>query len=536
MAKILIGTDLDQIVEFPTHKMTAEEQKDWCYRNQVRIKELGTKALTRLESWSKQAELIERKYRIEDDILLKRVIVSDWLTSEIQDLTTSYKHGQQAMDELQRNLDQLVAQSAQTQDHIQVVMQKVEAATERLETNMQDLQAAHKRHDRASSKLVAALTYGGLGDMAEPSDMETEKEPKKEEVEKETTDDVSESQLEENKQILLGRDKEFDHLKRDRQLLLREEERLLSMFTMGEDRLVETEYVKTLKLSIEHYRDRFYHLEQRRADIERKMDQATASRRQLIDQSKSEKVAQSMTMETELRRLEGDLNRIRGQRDHFQLLVEEQKAKDARDKEAQDKIVASANEGKTRIAALEARILELKASSEPVVTEAFEAVQAKLKHARVVLASLETIEKRSVSSNVFSNEAMKQLLTQFKADPAIVAYDQVKTEADIVAMMNDFLEKNESHLLQEIDRVAGIYGKLEEQQNKHVFDLAQKRDQAVKLQTEKSKYAQTFGSLISAKEKQLAVVTGLRTTNEKQQELVKQLEEKERSLEYQVVI
>lgn len=475
--------------------MTPDEQKEWCYRNQVLVKELGTKALTRLESWSKQAELIERKYRLEDDIMLKRVLVSDWLTAEIQDLKYSYKHGQVAMGELQKNLDSLLNQSDIIQSNIQVAMTEVDAAAERLEISIQELNAAYKRQDRASSKLVAALNYGGLGDMAEGKANETkeikeeqkiETSPKPETVD-ETTEQATKNQLEENKIILLARDKEFDNLKRDRQLLLREEERLLSMFTMGEDRLVETEYAKTLKLSIEHYRDRCYYLEQRRTDIERKMDKVTATRRLLIDQSKSEKVAQGMTMEAELRRLEGDLNRIRGQRDHFQLLVEEQRAKDAREKEAQEKVISLANQGKLRIAALDKRIVELKAEQElkaPFSTEVaeFEKIQAKLNHMRVLLSSLEMIEKRSV--NIFSSDGMKQILEKYKKDPLWEVYDQVKTDSQVLAMMIEFLEKNEGHLLQEIDRVAGIYGKLEEQQNKKVFDLAQKKDQALKLQTE----------------------------------------------------
>lgn len=50
------------------------------------------------------------------------------------------------------------------------------------------------------------------------------------------------------------------------------------------------------------------------------------------------------------------------------------------------------------------------------------------------------------------------------------------------------------------------------------------------------KYAQTFGSLLSAKEKQMSTVLSLKATREKQQELIKQLEEKEKNLEIQVVL
>ena len=178
------------------------------------------------------------------------------------------------------------------------------------------------------------------------------------------TEQVIKTQLEEHKLILTTREKEIDELKRDRQLLLRDEERLLSMFTMGEERLSETEYVKVLQLSIEHYRDRCHHLEQKRVDIEREMDKVSAMRQQLMEQVKSEKVSQGIALEAEMRRLESDLNRIRGQRDGLQGLVEEQTNKDLRDKEARDKIISFANQGKLRISALETRITKLKADQE----------------------------------------------------------------------------------------------------------------------------------------------------------------------------
>ncbi|KAG2204484.1 hypothetical protein INT46_005413 [Mucor plumbeus] len=552
MAKILIGAELPEPSELPHRNLSIDQQKDWSYRNQLALKEIGTKSLTRLESWSQQADLIQRKYRLEDDIMLKRVIVSDWLKTEIQDLHTSYKRGQQVMIELQKSLDSLLEQMNLVKGNVKMATIEVTSAAERLDDCVQELALACKRQDRNKSQLVAALGYGGLGDLAErPTETDnTMKEetkqiqPKKEGIEESTVsasmaEQAIKTQFEEHKLILASREKEFENLKRDRQLLLRDEERLLSMFTMGEDRLLETEYVKTLKLSIEHYRDRCYHLEQRRTDIEREMDKISASRQQLVEQVKSEKMAQGTTMEAEMRRLEGDLNRIRGQRDHFQLLVEEQKIKEGRERESQEKIISFANQGKTRIASLETRINRLKAEQEmagPFAKEAntFNELKSNLSHLNILLSSLEMIEKRTTPMHLSSLTALEQQLGKWKSNTLIEEFDSISNETQKSNLMIEFLEKNEGHLLEEIDRVAGIYDRLEEQQNKKVFDLAQKRDQALKLQAEKSKYAQTFASLISAKERQIAAVSSLRMTKEKQQELIRQLEEKEKSLELQV--
>ncbi|KAL9536971.1 hypothetical protein MBANPS3_012201 [Mucor bainieri] len=549
MAKILIGVELPEPSELPHRNLSVEQQKEWCYRNQLALKEIGTKTLTRLESWSQQADLIQRKYRLEDDIMLQKVIVSDWLKTEVQDLHASYKRGQQVIIELQKSLDSLLEQINLVKGNVKMATTEVKSAAERLDDCIQELALACKRQDRSKSQLVAALSYGGLGDLAERStDTDTtvkeeakQIQPKKEGAEDSMSASLNEqaikTQFEEHKLILAARDKEFDNLKRDRQLLLRDEERLLSMFTMGEDRLLETEYVKTLKLSIEHYRDRCYYLEQRRTDIEREMDKISASRQQLVEQVKSEKMAQGITMEAEMRRLEGDLNRIRGQRDHFQLLVEEQKIKEGRERESQEKIISFANQGKLRIASLETRINKLKAEQEmagPFAKEAntFNELKSNLSNLKIMLSSLEMIERRTMPMHLSSVSVLEEQLNKWNSNALIEAYDAVLSESQKSSLMIEFLEENESHLLKEIDR--DINSILEEQQNKKEFDLAPKRDQALKLQAEKSKYAQTFASLLAAKEKQMATVSTLRMTKEKQQELIRQLEEKEKALEAQV--
>lgn len=147
--------------------MTLEEQKDWCYNSLLTIKELGTKALTRLESWSKHAELIERRFRLEDDIMLKRVIVSDWLKNEIVDLEQCYKRGELVMRELQQRLQHLEDETKAAEGNVVLAKEQLAETTEKLENCIQELSAVCRRRDRAKSKTVAALTMGGLGGMTD---------------------------------------------------------------------------------------------------------------------------------------------------------------------------------------------------------------------------------------------------------------------------------------------------------------------------------------------------------------------------------
>ncbi|RCH83815.1 E3 ubiquitin-protein ligase bre1 [Rhizopus stolonifer] len=536
MAKLLVAVDTPPPPAIPVRKMTLDQQKEWNDTNQMAIKQLCTKVWTRLQTWTQQLELMEHNFRAQDDTMLQQVIVSDWLKDEIKELGVAYKRGQHVMMDLQKHLNSLLDQTDVVKGNVQMVKTELDASVERLEHGLHELHAVWKRHDRAKSKVVAALRFGGLGDMAhEPTLTEANQVAPKEEETQAVQDQPPEHPLEEQKLILSLREKEFDTLKRERQILLREEERLLNLFTMGEDRLAETEYVKTLKLNIEHYRDRCFHLDQRRVEMERETDKITSARQQLVEQVKSEKVAQGIAMEAEMRRLENDLTRIRGQRDHFQLLVDEQKSKETREKEMQDKIVSFANQGKMRVAALLSRIEKLKAEQEvagPFAKEAntFNQLKENLSHMRVLLSSLEMIEKKESCGDVSTN---REDFMRWKTHPLIETFDALWMESQQSSLMIEFLEKNESHLLEEIDRVASIYNKLEEQQQKKLYDIAHKREQASKLQAEKLKYAQTFHQLMNDKEKLIMTVTKLRSTKDARQEVIKQLEEKEKTLERQ---
>ncbi|CAO3662318.1 unnamed protein product [Rhizopus stolonifer] len=550
MAKILVNLDLPESSAPLLDEMDIDQQKDWCYNSLLSIKELGTKALTRLESWSKQAELIERKYRLEDDIMLRRVIVSDWLKSEMIDLEESYQRGEQVVRELHLKLENWIEQTHRVEGDVVSAKEQLQECTEKLEGCIQELSSLCKKKDRAKSKTVMALEQGGLGEELNNNEAVIHEEPAST-VKKENPDvslegspaeeQAVKTQLEEHRIILSAREKEIEALKRDRQTLLQDEDRLLSLFKLSEEQLLETEYIKTLQLSIDHYRSRCHDLEQRRVELERDLDKMSAARKQLIDQVKTEKISQNMTMESEIRRMEGDLNRIRGQRDSFQSLVDEQKMKENREKESQEKIMSFATQGKTRISSLESRIDRLKNEQEmagPFEKEAimYNNLKEQLTQMDILLSSIELIENRDVENILcFDTESLQKSLEKCNLHPLVKEYDQVLEESRKATLMADFFEKNEGHLLEEIDRVASIYGKLEEQQGKKVFDFSQKRDQILKLQAEILKYAQTFGSLLSAKEKQMSTVSSLKSTREKQQELIKQLEEKEKNLEIQVV-
>ena len=62
---------------------------------------------------------------------------------------------------------------------------ELEHLKEKLERCIEDLSLACKRQDRSQSKLVAALNFGGLGDMPDPNKEEATVTPSEDEPEKE---------------------------------------------------------------------------------------------------------------------------------------------------------------------------------------------------------------------------------------------------------------------------------------------------------------------------------------------------------------
>jgi hypothetical protein len=112
--------------------------------------------------------------------------------------------------------------------------------------------------------------------------------------------------------------------------------------------------------------------------------------------------------------------------------------------------------------------------------------------------------------------------------------DELKKSQKLKSLI-DFYESNEPTLLGEIDRVAAIYTKLEEQQSKGIFDLTKFTEQAMRLKADITKCGQKFSHLESTNEGSLSSTTASRMTRDKRQGLVEHLEKKEKSLETQVV-
>lgn len=90
-------------------------------------------------------------------------------------------------------------------------------------------------------------------------------------------------------------------------------------------------------------------------------------------------------------------------------------------------------------------------------------------------------------------------------------------------------------MLGEIENVAKAYGDLEEENMARVKALAAAEDEIIKLQTERVKYSQTFTALNKSKDAHAMVANALNKQNEKQLAHIKQLNEREKNLNNQLV-
>ncbi|KAI9008828.1 hypothetical protein CLU79DRAFT_776473 [Phycomyces nitens] len=570
LVKSLANVD-STLPELPKDQPNESSLRDQLQTVQQATRILTERALGQFDTWRDRADQLETQFKSVQEISDKQALMARWIKNDMEDLYTCYERNQRVLGELQEQEKNIARQSEHVSEGVLSMRKQVEDTIEELEETISNLLQAEKRYDRSKSEVVASLSYGGLGgnkekqvDPVEPSAKKlVSSAPKM--IAPETNkpgsiaDQAVKQQLAEHQLIVDTRMKELEDLKQEREMLLEDTERLKTQLSMiDEERIVETEYYKTLQLSTEHYRARIYHLEQMRSQMERELDAISLERRQLVDQVKSEKLSQGMAMEAEMRRLENDLSRIRSQRDHFQMLLNEQGTKEVREREINEHVMSTAEREKQRIKALQKQISEAKEVDQmagPFAEElaTYKRIETHLEDSIAILSILadresgEPLDKSTLKElrdglRQEVEDRQRRLLgwkesptdTRRKICKLMSELDLKKEEKDKLQLMIAFFENNEGQLLKQIDRVAAIYGKLEDQSSKKVLNLNQRRDQKMKLQAEKMKYAQTFASLKATKDKHMANVTALRRTSEQQMEHIRQLEEREKTLETKV--
>lgn len=132
------------------------------------------------------------------------------------------------------------------------------------------------------------------------------------------------------------------------------------MKVIPEHRLKEAPFVRELRQDHDYYHKKY---EEYKALFEvhtKEIEELKASRRIYREQILTEEVSRRKVLETELKKLEGDLTRIRGHRDQISQNLDLRNAKDEVEFQQIPQIRILANERKDRIKCLESEVLRIK--------------------------------------------------------------------------------------------------------------------------------------------------------------------------------
>jgi chromosome segregation ATPase len=251
----------------------------------------------------------------------------------------------QLVQEMDSRINALSSQRDQIKTMLESSSDQLQAAEVEAEDVTVDLQAAEKRHDRYKSTYAASLHGGGFGGKTEsgteskrvgesaqnitvtpptnPSDSAIIR-PDTVEVSNKTIDQAVMEQVAENQMLVIYRQKELDTLNNERQQLRQEIDQLSArVANIPTERLTDTAYFKNLQLSYEYYQDKSDILENRITQLSRECDTCRADIRTLEEQARFSHSTSKAAMETEIRRLDGDLARIKKTRDHSQSLLDQ---------------------------------------------------------------------------------------------------------------------------------------------------------------------------------------------------------------------
>jgi predicted nucleic acid-binding Zn-ribbon protein len=268
------------------------------------------------------------------------------MRTEMVELQKSYNAVSQFIVEVQREYDSKLQQIDYVTNKVWSSSKQLDETKERLEITIQDIASAEKRIDRSKSAVVTEMMTG----KSKQDDTSTPATPSgevrtptiKEEV---STIDTAQAQLEECRLLTEIRKREYVDVDRDIKRLNNDVDRLLDQIdTISNEKISKSAYFYDMESSQTFYISQGYYYDQRRLDLEAKLEKLTKERRMLIDQHDSEKNTQGDTLAKMKLKLETDLSRIKEQVHDYSLDNDNFVAKENDAKEKNTNVVNEAAE------------------------------------------------------------------------------------------------------------------------------------------------------------------------------------------------
>ncbi|KAI7906149.1 uncharacterized protein BX663DRAFT_498987 [Cokeromyces recurvatus] len=449
----------------------------------------------------------------------------------------------------------------QTQQELEKV--KIQNNIQKEDTKVLDISSIHARPSipatsmlppTLSSSTVNAETEGALANYSSPG--------------------VAQNPLTQIQQLLEQKLRDIELIKEDRIAIKQQIARLeMDHVCVPESRIYKAPICRQLSQSRAYHKDKCNRLTDICHDLQNGLNDLLANRRRLIKDLDSEQVDYFKGLEDQLKKLDIDLTRIRGQRDASQMSLEECKAANEGGRVSIAELKVIADTRKERISYLETEVLRLqkKMAAKIGVKEYYELlvnsngqepfltpVENELNTLQEQVEQMKSriyqdIPKETVDFRLSQIVELKQLeldVTAFEKrygfhpsysldDKQVqnILQDRIEKEKKIISESKEkilSLEATEKQLLSEIESVGKAYNELEEENMNGLKELSAAEDEVIKLQTERVKYSQTFTALNKSKDAHAMVANALSKQNEKQLAHVKQMNEHEKNLNNQL--
>ncbi|TPX61410.1 hypothetical protein SpCBS45565_g07248 [Spizellomyces sp. 'palustris'] len=345
--------------------------------------------------------------------------------------------------------------------------------------------------------------------------------------------------------------------------------------TFSDERIRDSPIYKNLEEEYKYHVNENEIIKTRLEKLSREVEELRSERRKFTEELENEESSRRKVLETEMRKLEGDLTRIRGNRDHLQHALDLRCSKDEVEIVQMQEIRVIANTRKDRIVCLEADLQRLKMQiaadmgdqallrffEEETDGNPLEELRQRLRAADNKIKSLEDTVNSYQDASESVMDRQQLLLSERQARRGlesarrqIESYERCfgtlpdsDAAGHLVAKLHEknalleklqgkieYYEKTESRLLSEIETLGKAWAELEDQNSRKVLNLAQKEDHILRLMAEKTKYDQKCAMLTKQSTTYNNLGIALKRQADKQLEQIRILEQREKALSQQL--
>ncbi|KXS20295.1 hypothetical protein M427DRAFT_52524 [Gonapodya prolifera JEL478] len=351
----------------------------------------------------------------------------------------------------------------------------------------------------------------------------------------------------------------------------------VKLTVFSDDRIPETSPYRALAAQLAHVRSES---ERDRLALDKalkEVEELKGERRRLREQLETEEQSHRRSLESELRRLEADLVRLRGERDNAQQTLALRAAKDNAEIIQNHEIRVLANSRKDRIVALEAEVQRLRmraaanagdsalfklAEQTATDEEAIKHLQERIVEYEAKIAGLtsairayeETTKEKSI---LLVQDQLRKEIAQLRIE--LQQYEDVVgpisslTDPGLAAELTGKLRKSEARvkeleeqleqskqmettLLTEIDSTGRAWSLLEEQNSRKVLDLTEKEEHVIRALADRTKAEVKLIAESKRATSYQNMAQALKRQSEKQLEVRRKGEDAMRNLEQQLAL